>query len=66
MKYNIRGWLEKLSSEVFEMQLRYNTPLLAGTKASYSGNITEWEWVQKTGQADRANTYTFSYDSLYA
>ena len=65
MKYNIRGWLEKLSSEVFEMQLRYNTPLLAGTKASYSGNITEWEWVQKTGQADRANTYTFSYDSLY-
>ena len=38
---------------------------LAGTKASYSGNITEWEWVQKTGQADRANTYTFSYDSLY-
>ena len=65
MKYNIRGWLEKLSSEVFEMQLRYNTPLLAGTKASYSGNITEWEWTQKTGQADRANTYTFSYDSLY-
>lgn len=65
MQYNIRGWLEKQASNVFEIQLRYNTPLLAETKASYSGNITEWEWTQKTGQTDRTNTYVFSYDSLY-
>ncbi len=67
MQYNIRGWLERQSSELFETRLRYNVPLLAGTRASYSGNISEWEWLhkQKTGQSFQINTYTFSYDSLY-
>lgn len=66
-RYNTRGWLEELTNEFFTSQLRYNNPVLAGTRASYSGIISEWEWQhkQKTGQNYQANTYSFSYDSLY-
>lgn len=66
MQYNIRGLLESLSSEVFEMKLRYNNPLLSDTKESYGGNIAEWEWFhkQKVGQNDQTNVYAFKYDSL--
>ena len=64
--YNIRGWLKTQTNDLFEIQLRYNLPLIQGTNARYGGNITEWKWhhKQKNGQDFAANTYTFTYDPL--
>ncbi len=42
-KYNIQGWLTEQTSDHFGMKLHYYDTEL-GTKPSYTGNITEWEW----------------------
>ncbi len=47
------------------MKLRYYDPV-KGAPASYTGNISEWEWQHKgTGIATpQVNTYAFNYDKL--
>ncbi len=63
--YNVRGWLTGQSSPHFEMALRYNDPLRPEIAASWTGNITEWDWKHKgTGADNTLNTYGFTYDKL--
>ncbi len=63
--YNVRGWLTGQSSPHFEMALRYNDPLRPEIAASWTGNITEWDWKHKgTGADNTLNTYGFNYDRL--
>ena len=57
MDYNIQGWLTSQTSDNFSMTLRYYDPQ-RGTQASYSGNISEWEW----GHGSPVNQY---YKLLY-
>ena len=55
-KYDIRSWLTKKSSELFDMSLGH----------SYTGNITSWQWQHKgdpSGDGPQ-NRYEFTYDGL--
>ena len=55
-KYDIRSWLTKKSSELFDMSLGH----------SYTGNITSWQWQHKgdpSGDGPQ-NRYEFTYDDL--
>ena len=54
--YDIRSWLTKKSSELFDMSLGH----------SYTGNITSWQWQHKgdpSGDGPQ-NRYEFTYDDL--
>ena len=54
--YDIRSWLTKKSSELFDMSLGH----------SYTGNITSWQWQHKgdpSGDGPQ-NRYEFTYDGL--
>ncbi len=47
------------------MALRYNDPLRPEIAASWTSNITEWDWKHKgTGADNTLNTYGFNYDAL--
>ena len=53
-EYDIRSWLTKKSSELFDMSLGH----------SYTGNITSWQWQHKgdpSGDGPQ-NRYVFTYD----
>lgn len=55
-EYDIRSWLTKKSSELFDMSLGH----------SYTGNITSWQWQHKgdpSGDGPQ-NRYEFTYDGL--
>lgn len=55
-EYDIRSWLTKKSSELFDMSLGH----------SYTGNITSWQWQHKgdpSGDGPQ-NRYEFTYDDL--
>lgn len=55
-EYDIRSWLTKKSSELFDMSLGH----------SYTGNITFWQWQHKgdpSGDGPQ-NRYNFTYDGL--
>lgn len=55
-EYDIRSWLTKKSSELFDMSLGH----------SYTGNITSWQWQHKgdpSGDGPQ-NRYVFTYDGL--
>ncbi|MCM1176912.1 MAG: RHS repeat-associated core domain-containing protein [Clostridium sp.] len=58
--YNIRGWVTAMDSDVFSMELRYDSPLYSYPE--YSGNIAEAEWKSGT---DTASTYAYDYDELF-
>ena len=55
-EYDIRSWLTKKSSELFDMSLGH----------SYTGNITFWQWQHKGDPAGDGpqNRYNFTYDGL--
>ncbi|MBD1364559.1 RHS repeat-associated core domain-containing protein [Mucilaginibacter sp. ZT4R22] len=56
-KYNERGWLNKDSSGLFVMQLKYND----STNPQFNGNIANQFW----GTGSSLNkSYTYSYDKL--
>lgn len=61
--YNIRSWLTERDNSLFNMKLRYNNPLQSSSKATWGGDISEWEWKHKMANAD-VNTYAFTYDHL--
>ena len=55
-EYDIRSWLTKKSSELFDMSLGH----------SYTENITSWQWQHKgdpSGDGPQ-NRYVFTYDGL--
>ena len=55
-EYDIRSWLTKKSSELFDMSLGH----------SYTGNITSWQWQHKgdpSGDGPQ-NRYVLTYDGL--
>lgn len=58
--YNMQGWLIGQISPTYSAALRYYNPSL-GTQASYTGNISEWEW-SNTDDGDQY-TYAYSYSS---
>lgn len=58
--YTLQGWLDSRISAPFSMYLRYGQPLKNGSKAVYTGNISEWEWIQGSGNSF---TYAIDYDA---
>lgn len=70
--YNIRGWLTGINrpsstqtgyeeSDLFNLQLNYNTVMFAGLSApQYNGNITEVGW--KSGYDEYLRGFSFVYD----
>ena len=58
-KYNVQGWLTEQTSPTYSAVLRYYDPAL-GTKASYTGNIAEWDWTNLA--SGNRYTYAYSYD----
>ena len=67
MNYNIQGWLTDKSNNLFTMKLRYYDPLVDTQAASYTGNISEWQWQHRliNGTSSKVpDTYVFTYDDL--
>lgn len=64
--YNIQGWQTAKSSPYFDMKLHYFDPQKSDSVSSYTGNITEWEWIHKdlANVLNIKNAYTFTYDKL--
>lgn len=65
-RYNIRGWITSMRSNLFKMQLIYNdiTSGLNNTP-QFNGNISAMRWTNGPGLDDvRERAYRFSYDSM--
>jgi RHS repeat-associated protein len=67
-RYNIRGWLEKINdptvtdpSDLFSMELKYNTPTYNGGYAQFNGNISEIIWK---GAGTDKQSYGYYYDAM--
>ena len=58
--YNVRGWQTEIQNDRWSAQMRYNNPLLSGSMASFTGNISEWEWTR----GNSTDTYSLKYDAL--
>ena len=63
LHYNMQGNLTKQiyakgGKTIFESSLRYYNPRYSETKPSFTGNITEWEWMHND---EELNVYSFSY-----
>ena len=50
--YNLQGWLTRSSGHYYSSQLKYYD----GSNPSYTGNISEWKWGNRS--------YRFEYDNL--
>ena len=50
--YNLQGWLTRSSGHHYSSQLKYYD----GSNPSYTGNISEWKWGNRS--------YRFEYDKL--
>lgn len=66
-RYNIRGWLTSINdpainpNSLFNFQLKYNDPTIAGTNAQFNGNISQTTW--RTAGNDEAS-YAYKYDPM--
>lgn len=66
-RYNIRGWLASINdpavnpNSLFNFQLRYNDPTIAGTQAQFNGNISQTTW--RTA-GDDETSYAYAYDAM--
>jgi len=61
-EYNIRGWPTKngtRNSDVFGMDIKYNTGITTGVPAQYGGNIAEIVWQHESYVAHK---YGYEYD----
>lgn len=52
----------RIQNDNWSAQMRYNNPVLAGSSASFTGNISEWEWSR--GENAETKAYSFDYDVL--
>ena len=58
--YNVRGWQTSIENDSWSSAMRYQNPEFEESDASFTGNISEWEW-------SRGNTtyaYSLEYDAL--
>ena len=70
--YNIRGWLTKINqpdlsgtSDLFGMELHYNTNPLNTGNTNFNGNISAMQWSDITGSvANTSRGYNYDYDGL--
>ena len=72
--YNIRGWLTAIndsdlnaeSSDLFGMELHYNTNPLDGNRTNFNGNISGMKWsdLDASGSGVNDRGYTYTYDNL--
>lgn len=56
--YNVRGWLTSIENNHWSAVMRYGIPVYSDLTASFTGNISEWEWSRGNG----TNAYSLSYD----
>ena len=78
MRYNIRGWLERMNNsdlspdnafephDLFGMELAYNNDIGIGTVSpQFNGNISAMKWSANLGLGDeKERGYIFGYDPL--
>ncbi len=66
MTYNVQGWQQSnitksaTNNNIYTQTLYYYNPSLSQSTASYSGNVSEWGWMQGTNTTNR---YSFLYDA---
>ena len=60
--YNVRGWQTSIKNDSWSSVMRYQNPVLEESEASFTGNISEWEWT-RGGNSD-TKSYSLSYDAL--
>ena len=58
--YNVRGWQTSIENDNWSSVMRYQNPVLEESEASFTGNISEWEW----SRGNETNAYSLSYDDL--
>ena len=58
--YNVRGWQTSIENDHWSAVMRYNNPIHSGSIASFTGNVSEWEW----SRGNETNAYSLSYDDL--
>ena len=58
--YNVRGWQTSIENDHWSAVMRYNNPIHSDSIASFTGNISEWEW----SRGNETNAYSLSYDDL--
>lgn len=64
--YNVRGWMQGISSSHFSQTLYYEQPV-TGSTPCYNGNVSAVEWSALDAMAATTPTghrYTFDYDGL--
>lgn len=62
--YNIRDWLETISSPLgFSQNIFYSHPTNSDL-TSYSGNIARSEYIYKTGTAEKTISQDYMYDNV--
>ncbi len=60
--YNVRGWQTSIENDHWSAVMRYNNPIHSDSTASFTGNISEWEWSR--GENTETKAYSFDYDVL--
>ena len=58
--YNVRGWHTEIQNNRWSSVMRYQNPEFDESNASFTGNISEWEWTR----GNSTDTYSLEYDAL--
>ena len=58
--YNVRGWQTEIQNDSWSSVMRYQNPEFEESDASFTGNISEWEWTR----GNSTDTYSLEYDAL--
>ena len=58
--YNVRGWQTEIQNDSWSSVMRYQNPEFDESDASFTGNISEWEWTR----GNTTDAYSLEYDAL--
>ena len=58
--YNVRGWQTSIENDSWSSVMRYQNPEFDESDASFTGNISEWEWTR----SNSTDAYSLEYDAL--
>ena len=58
--YNVHGWQTSIENDSWSSVMRYQNPEFDESYASFTGNISEWEWTR----GNSTDTYSLEYDAL--
>ena len=58
--YNVRGWQTEIQNDSWSSVMRYQNPEFDESDASFTGNISEWEWTRD----NTTDAYSLEYDAL--